>query len=44
VVKMMNMLKAKVVGILFLIELVDLKGKEKLKDYPLESLIKFKGE
>lgn len=44
VVKMMNMLKAKIVGILFLIELVDLKGKEKLKDYPLKSLIKFKGE
>ncbi|MDD5005813.1 MAG: adenine phosphoribosyltransferase [Candidatus Omnitrophica bacterium] len=44
VVEMMNRLKAKIVGILFLIELVDLKGKEKLKDYPLHSLIKFKGE
>lgn len=44
VVKMMNMLKAKIAGILFLIELVDLKGKEKLKGYPLNSLIKFKGE
>ncbi|MFH1492290.1 MAG: adenine phosphoribosyltransferase [Candidatus Omnitrophota bacterium] len=44
VVKMMHKLKAKIVGILFLIELVDLKGKEKLKNYTLKSLIKFKGE
>ncbi len=44
VVEMMNKLKAKIVGILFLIELVDLKGKDKLKGYPLKSLIKFKGE
>ena len=44
VVEMMKRLKAKIVGILFLIELVDLKGKDKLKDYPLRSLIKFRGE
>ena len=35
---------AKIIGIAFLIELVDLKGKEKLKDYPIFSLIKFAGE
>jgi len=35
---------AKIQGIAFLIELVDLKGKEKLKEYPVYSLIKFKGE
>jgi adenine phosphoribosyltransferase len=44
VVKMMNKLKAKVVGILFLIELVDLKGRNKLKGYPIKSLIEFEGE
>lgn len=41
VIEMMQRLKAKIVGILFLIELVDLKGKQKLKGYPLHSLIKF---
>lgn len=35
---------AKIIGIGFVIELVDLKGKEKLKEYPLVSLIKFRGE
>ncbi len=35
---------AKICAIAFLIELVDLKGKEKLKDYPVYSLIKFRGE
>ena len=44
VVKMMNKLKAKIAGIVFVIELVDLKGKDKLRGYPLNSLIKFKGE
>jgi adenine phosphoribosyltransferase len=44
VVKMINELKAKITGIVFLVELVDLKGKEKLKGLPLHSLIKFKGE
>jgi len=44
VVKMMNELKAKIEGIVFLVELVDLKGKDKLKGYPLKSLIKFRGE
>lgn len=35
---------AKIVGIAFVIELVDLKGREKLKKYPLVSLVKFEGE
>lgn len=36
--------KAKILGIAFLIELVDLKGREKLKGYPITSLIEFEGE
>lgn len=36
--------KCKVAGIAFVIELVDLKGREKLKEYPIYSLVKFKGE
>ena len=44
VVEIMNRLKAKIIGILFLIELVDLKGKNKLKGHPINSLVKFKGE
>jgi adenine phosphoribosyltransferase len=35
---------AKIVGIGFVIELVDLKGRDKLKAYPLVSLVKFAGE
>jgi adenine phosphoribosyltransferase len=35
---------AKIIGIAFVIELVDLKGREKLKNYPVFALIKFKGE
>lgn len=31
-------------GIAFLIELVDLRGKEKLAGYPIVSLVKFRGE
>lgn len=33
--------KAKIAGIAFLIELTDLKGRDKLKDYPVYSLIKY---
>lgn len=33
--------KAKITGIVFLIELKDLKGREKLKEYPVYSLIKY---
>lgn len=36
--------KGEIAGIAFLVELVDLKGKDKLKDYQLHSLIKFHGE
>ena len=34
----------KIIGIAFIIELVDLKGKDKLKEYPICSLVKFHGE
>jgi adenine phosphoribosyltransferase len=35
---------AKIIGAAFVIELVDLKGREKLKKYPIVSLVKFQGE
>jgi len=35
---------AKIIGIAFLIELVDLHGRDKLKNYPICSLIQFHGE
>ncbi|MCM8795497.1 MAG: adenine phosphoribosyltransferase [Candidatus Omnitrophica bacterium] len=41
VVDLVNTLQGKIVGIAFLIELVDLGGREKLKDYPIYSLIKY---
>ena len=41
VTDLVRQLKGKIVGIAFLIELADLKGKEKLKDYPVYSLIKY---
>lgn len=44
VVTLLKRLKARIVNILFLIELVDLKGRSKLKGYPLHSLIEFEGE
>ncbi len=37
-------LGGKVAGVLFLMELVDLKGREVLKDYPVFSVIKYEGE
>jgi adenine phosphoribosyltransferase len=40
---LINALKGKIQGIGFVIELVDLKGKEKLKGYPVFSLVKFRG-
>jgi len=43
VTELVNQLGGKILGIGFVIELVDLKGKEKLKDYPIFSLIKFEG-
>jgi len=39
---LVKQLQGKIAGILFLIELTDLKGKEKLKEYDLYSIIKFK--
>ncbi len=44
VTELVKQLKGKIIGIAFLIELVDLKGRKKLKGYPLYSLIKFHGE
>jgi adenine phosphoribosyltransferase len=41
VAELVEKFRAKIIGIAFLIELVDLKGREKLKDYPVFSLIKF---
>jgi adenine phosphoribosyltransferase len=41
VTDLVRQLRGKIVGIAFLIELVDLKGKDKLKGYPLYSLIKY---
>jgi adenine phosphoribosyltransferase len=44
VVNLTKKFGAEIVGICFLIELVDLKGRERLKDYPIYSLIEFEGE
>ncbi|MFA4888847.1 MAG: adenine phosphoribosyltransferase [Candidatus Omnitrophota bacterium] len=44
VVDLVEAQKATIAAIAFVIELVDLKGREKLKGYPLVSLIKFDGE
>ena len=44
VTDLVQKMQGKIVGITFLIELVDLHGKDKLKEFPLYSLIKFKGE
>jgi len=41
VVDLINQLKGKVVGIAFLIELADLKGRDKLQGLPIYSLIKY---
>jgi adenine phosphoribosyltransferase len=41
VVDLIKQQKAKITGIAFLIELTDLKGKDKLKGYPIFSLIKY---
>jgi adenine phosphoribosyltransferase len=44
VTQLVNQLGGRICGIGFVIELVDLHGKDKLKEYPLYSLVKFKGE
>jgi len=36
--------EAQIVGIAFVIELTDLKGRDKLKEYPVVSLVEFEGE
>ena len=41
VTDLVRQLQGKIIGIAFLIELTDLKGIGKLKDYPVYSLIKF---
>jgi len=41
VTDLVKQLQGKIVGIAFLIELTDLKGKDKLKGYPVYSLIKY---
>lgn len=43
VTELIKQKKGKIVGIAFLVELFDLKGKDKLKGYPVYSLIKFPG-
>ena len=40
-IELVRKLKGKIVAISFLIELTDLKGREKLKNYPVHSLIKY---
>lgn len=44
VTQLISRLGAKISGIGFVIELVDLHGKDKLKEYPVYSLVKFQGE
>lgn len=41
VTDLVKKLQGRIIGIAFLIELTDLKGKEKLKEYPVYSLIKY---
>ena len=43
VVELLENKHAKIAGIAFLVELIDLGGKDKLKKYPVYSLIKFPG-
>lgn len=40
-INLVKKLKGHIIGVAFLIELTDLKGREKLKGYPVYSLIKF---
>jgi adenine phosphoribosyltransferase len=41
VCRLSEQVKAKIVGVIFLIELCDLKGRDKLKDYPVHSLMRY---
>jgi adenine phosphoribosyltransferase len=44
VAELVEQQKAKILGIAFVIDLVDLKGREKLQKYPVYSLVQFHGE
>lgn len=44
VIELVKQLGGKILSLGFVIELLDLHGKDKLKDYPVFSLIKFEGE
>ncbi|PIQ88173.1 MAG: adenine phosphoribosyltransferase [Candidatus Omnitrophica bacterium CG11_big_fil_rev_8_21_14_0_20_43_6] len=44
VIELVKQLGGQVGGIGFVIELVDLKGQDKFKEYPVFSLVKFQGE
>jgi adenine phosphoribosyltransferase len=44
VAELVKQLQGKIIGIGFVIELVDLHGRDKLKEYPLHSLVKLHGE
>jgi adenine phosphoribosyltransferase len=41
VIDLVKQMQGEIAGIVFLIELTDLRGRDKLKDYPLFSLIKY---
>ncbi len=41
VVDLVKRLKAKILGIVFLIELTDLRGRDKLRGYPVKALIRY---
>jgi adenine phosphoribosyltransferase len=43
-IDLVEKLEGKVAGIGFVIELIDLHGKDKFKEYPVYSLVKFQGE
>jgi len=43
-VELVKKLGGKIIGIAFIIELVDLKGREKLKGYDVFSLVEYEGE
>ena len=43
-IKLVELLGGKVVECAFVVELIDLKGREKLKDYNVFSLVEFEGE
>ena len=44
VTELIEELAGRIMGIAFIVELVDLGGRDKLKGYPLVSLVKFRGE